>query len=578
MEIESIKAKLYDFFCKETGVISYDCALDPRNSGEIVGLLHMGRISLLEYSDMNAELRDEPLSDTILFDAVSFNPDECLMDRLVIPTGTVLRVSIFAEKDHTWSIEERNLVKGFILIMITLKSRLKMKEFIDYAMFHEMELGLHNSFYLNRMMTMIEKLDKLHEYSIIFFNLVNLTGVNYLLGRKGADRIIIQFIDVIEELLENPECVCRMGGDNFCILARQEKTGLLLDVLKGMHFNCDSMGTKRIKLGAYSGVYKCTGAEKSFSECIDNALATMLIAKNEKHVQVQYYDESMLVMVNETRKVESAFKNALKNGEFLVYYQPKVDLANFRLVGAEALCRWDRNSVIVMPDSFIPILEKSTRICKLDFFVLETVCRDLRSWIDSGKKPVPVSVNFSRKHLSNSDLVEQITEVVDRYRIPHSYIMIEVTETTNESDSRRLNETVGELAENKFEVSVDDFGSGYSSMSIIKDISFKEIKIDRSFLNNKNVRRNDMIMMKHIISMARDLGLATIAEGVETMAHVELLKQYGCFYGQGYLFDKPLPKEFFEKVLDSPYYKNVDPANGKDYLIPSTGEFDDIQF
>lgn len=309
-------------------------------------------------------------------------------------------------------------------------------------------------------------------------------------------------------------------------------------------------------MSAYCGVYHCSGKEGSFSECIDYAQASMLIAKNTNHANVQFYDESMVRMVNNTKKIESRFKDAIVKKEFVAYYQPKVNLENNMLIGAEALCRWHRGKKILAPDSFIQVLEKSNRICSLDFYMLETVCKDLASWMDKGMTPVRISTNFSRKHLSNPNFVSDVINIVDEYKIPRSLIVIEVTETTTESDLIRLSECVRDFRKAGFDVSVDDFGVGYSSMSMIKDVPFSEIKIDRSFISSDSISDRDMIMMKHVITMAEDLGMNTIAEGVETKEQIEILKKYGCLRAQGHYFDKPLSKEDFEKVLNNPDYSS----------------------
>ena len=188
--------------------------------------------------------------------------------------------------------------------------------------------------------------------------------------------------------------------------------------------------------------------------------------------------------------------------------------------------------------------------------MLESVCKDIASWMDKGITPVRVSTNFSRKHLGNPNFVHEVINIVDEYKIPRSLIVIELTETTTESDLIRLSECVVEFRKAGFDVSVDDFGVGYSSMSMIKDIPFSEIKIDRSFISSDSISDRDMVMMKHIISMAEDLGMNTIAEGVETKEQIEILKKYGCVRAQGFYFDKPLAKDDFEQVLCNPDYSS----------------------
>lgn len=556
MDIDKIKVKLHDLFCEEASIVLYESDKDNIASADIIDTLKIGRIVFFEYKDMSAELRDEPFIVNVRYEGKNFNEDDYVMNRSVVPSGNVVRVCIFPVEGYLWNDDERQLVSEFLLIISTLKSRIRMKEFIEYATFHERELGFYNSFYLAKTLSMIQKLDRLSEYSIIFFNLVNISGINSMIGRPAADMMIKRFGAMLTEGLDQPECLCRMGGDNFVMVARHEHTDTLLRLLKGTDMTGDASFWETIRMSAYCGVYHCSGKEKSFSECIDYAQASMLIAKNTNHANVQFYDESMVRIVNNTKKIESRFKDAIVKKEFTAYYQPKVNLENNMLIGAEALCRWNRGKKLVTPDQFIPVLEKSNRICSLDFYMLETVCKDLASWMDKGKTPVRVSTNFSRKHLGNPNFVADVINIVDEYKIPRSLIVIELTETTTESDLIRLTDCVQGFRKAGFDVSVDDFGVGYSSMSMIKDVPFSEIKIDRSFISSDSISDRDMIMMKHIISLADDLGMTTIAEGVETKEQIELLKKYGCYRAQGYIFDKPLIKDDFEKVLDNPDYSS----------------------
>ncbi len=556
MDIDKIKVKLHDLFCEEASIVLYESDKDNIASADIIDTLNIGRIVFFEYKDMSAELRDEPFIVNVRYEGENYNEDDYVMNRSVVPSGNVVRVCIFPVEGYSWNDEERQLVGEFLLIISTLKSRIRMKEFIEYATFHERELGFYNSFYLGKTLSMVQKLDRLSEYSIIFFNLVNISGINSMIGRAEADIMMRRFGAMLTEGLEQPECLCRMGGDNFVMVARHEHVDTLLKILNGTDMNGDASFWETIRMSAYCGVYHCSGHEKSFSECIDYAQASMLIAKNTNHANVQFYDESMVRIVTNTKKIESRFKDAIIKKEFVAYYQPKVNLENNMLIGAEALCRWNRGKKLITPDQFIPVLEKSNRICSLDFYMLETVCKDLASWMDKGKTPVRVSTNFSRKHLGNPNFVSDVINIVDEYRIPRSLIVIELTETTTESDLIRLTECVQEFRKAGFDVSVDDFGVGYSSMSMIKDVPFSEIKIDRSFISSDSISDRDMIMMKHIITLADDLGMTTIAEGVETKEQIELLRKYGCYRAQGYIFDKPLTKEDFEKVLDNPDYSS----------------------
>ncbi len=243
------------------------------------------------------------------------------------------------------------------------------------------------------------------------------------------------------------------------------------------------------------------------------------------------------------------FPAALENEEFLVYYQPKVSLRNYRLAGAEALCRWKHGDKFIFPDEFIPQLERSGAICDLDFYMLTHVCRDLRHWLDQGRRLFKVSVNISRRHLLENELVEKIIEIIDSNNIPHELLEIELTETTTDVGFGDLRRVIEGLHEQQILTSVDDFGMGYSSMNLILDLPWDVLKIDKCFLPKSENDHRQYVMLRHIISLARDIGLDTIVEGVETIEQVKMLKENNCFLAQGYYFDKALPREEFETRL-----------------------------
>lgn len=259
------------------------------------------------------------------------------------------------------------------------------------------------------------------------------------------------------------------------------------------------------------------------------------------------------------------FESALKKEEFHVFYQPKVSLHNYQMVGAEALCRWFHNGVVIPPDSFIPALEQGDDICRLDFYMLDHACRDIRHWFDEGRKCVKVSVNLSRKHKVDKKLIYDIVEIIDRHKVPHDLIEIELVESTSDMAFPQLKEIVLGLKKFGIGTSVDDFGTGYSSLNLIRDLPWEVLKIDKRFLPQNTSDKKQYIMIKHLIAMGQDLGLDCIVEGVETVEQVKILKEYNCYMAQGNFFDKPLPSNEFGSKL----FQN------KKHAIKSIVSFDD---
>ncbi len=191
----------------------------------------------------------------------------------------------------------------------------------------------------------------------------------------------------------------------------------------------------------------------------------------------------------------------------------------------------------------------------LDLYVLKKSCEFIREWIDNGIKPVPVSVNFSRRDLSYKDLAKEITSIIDSFNIDRKLIQIEVTETASEDERKQMTGFLSRLKDENISTAIDDFGTGYSSLSTLRDFPVSEIKIDRSFINNDELNKSDEIVLKNIIAMANELGISVVSEGVERPDQTALLQSVGCHVAQGFLYDNPMPKKDFEKRLIKGVYE-----------------------
>lgn len=252
---------------------------------------------------------------------------------------------------------------------------------------------------------------------------------------------------------------------------------------------------------------------------------------------------------NETEKT-GQIENALKNREFKAYYQPQYDAVTGRLTSAEALVRWIRaDGTVVPPDEFIPFAEQSALITGIDWYMLEEVCRFLKERTDKGLRTVPVAVNFSRKHIGTERFTDRLCDTVDRYAIPHELIEVEITESAMMNDPKEIVSFVAEVREQGFNVAIDDFGSGFSSLSLVKDISANVLKIDRSLLSGNCENEKERIVLESIFDFAHRLKLTTIAEGVETREQLGFLRTCDCRLIQGFLFARPMPEEAFADEL-----------------------------
>lgn len=450
-----------------------------------------------------------------------------------------------------WDERAQKWLGLFVTQLHEVNQRQNLVQDANYYRYHDLQTKHTNMLYFSERCDLYIKNKTIDRYTAMSVNLSDFTNLNLLIGSGNCDTVLIRYMDWLADGLEDDEVVSRISGDQFALLIRKEHEEMILEKLRFSKIAYGTHANDVVKVSAEAGIYRLTGDVENHHNIIQAISSALNTAKNSVQLQFAYYDPLSADEAERKKYYEEAFEKAILNGNMHVFFQPKVSLKDYDLIGAEALSRWIVNGEVIPPDSFIPILEQTTRICELDFYVLNHVCKSIQNWIRHGIKPVKVSVNFSRRHLSNKDLVQDIVHVLDKYEVPHQYIEIELTETTIDADFEALKQCVYGLREYGIESSVDDFGMGYSSLSLIRDVPFKVLKIDKSFLGDKNTEPDgrQRAMMKHVIGMASDLGMECIAEGVENIEHVQLLKENKCYMAQGFLFNKPVPQEKFEEIL-----------------------------
>jgi EAL domain-containing protein (putative c-di-GMP-specific phosphodiesterase class I) len=290
--------------------------------------------------------------------------------------------------------------------------------------------------------------------------------------------------------------------------------------------------------------------EEDIMTFIDNANIARKSVKGNSTTICKFYDVEMQNKIKKEIEITNSMEGALKNKEFLVFLQPKVNLGDNKLVGAEALVRWERgNHTVLPPNDFIPLFEKNGFILQLDFYIYEEVCKLIHHWITEGMPVVPISVNVSRVHLNDEHFVEKVKRLVNKYFIPPKYIELELTESMFLNNTEIAISTMKELRKLGFGVSIDDFGAGYSSLNLLKDMTTDVLKLDKEFFRQGDMQKEEQIIVSSIISMAKQLNMKVLSEGVETKMQSDFLKSISCDMAQGYLYAKPMPITQFETLL-----------------------------
>lgn len=392
-----------------------------------------------------------------------------------------------------------------------------------------------------------KELPKEQKIHAMFIDVDNFKRVNDLHGHSVGDELLIQIATLIREHTHG--FASRMGGDEYVVIfdascPREELEQIAKNLLQGMmtaDFRKDIVSMVSLSIGIV--------LSQSTSLPLDDILfmcdAAMYQAKNNgKNCYAVY--EAFDKRIEIRRSIEMEMRSALANREFQIYLQPKVNMVSTELYGAEALSRWQHpQDGLRTPDIYIPLFEKNGFITELDLYMFEEVCRLKASWRGECYEHIPISVNMSRLHLYDMNFSERLLEIAKRYEIPTGELEIEITESVFIKDNNELVNMTNNLREKGFLVSIDDFGSGFSALNLLKDIPVNTIKLDKSFLQSSANDVRGRKVIRNVIAMCRDLKLDVVSEGIETREQIDFITSCGCQIAQGFYYAKPLRIEEF---------------------------------
>ncbi len=385
------------------------------------------------------------------------------------------------------------------------------------------------------------------KYAVIEFDICNFKGINDKYGTATGDKILSYISNMLSILCGNNYIYARMNADVFLLVMNYHEIDEIMDFIGILDFN----------LSWYEGIeYTFSYGVNLFPESIDDldirtlvdgaSIARKSIKGNEID-NIAFYDTELKDAIEYQKNMGARLRVALENNEFLMYLQPKYNIESNTVVGSEALLRWyDPECGIVMPEKFIYILEANGLILSVDRFVWEQACITLRKWIDEKKEVKPISVNVSRKYIDNGSIVEYLKMLINKYKIPIDLLEIEITET---AESEGTEELIISLKENGFTVLMDDFGSGYSSLTMLRSTPFDIVKLDKNFLSEFMDNEKGKTIVSHMVAMSKEMGISIVAEGVETREQADFLFSCGCTTAQGYLYAEPMPLEKFEELI-----------------------------
>lgn len=390
------------------------------------------------------------------------------------------------------------------------------------------------------------------DYGFVHFDVKDFKMINELYNHQVANDVLTRVTQKIEENKDWIYFGARCDNDNFALMIRDMPEAEVREKLTAFFEEISVLEPDP----SYRIFYRCgvvdmrntMNAGDNVADCAKMAQAT---GTGINVTEINFYTNEMHEKLLWGKHLKAYLDTALREDEFLVYLQPKMEIDGECLYGAEALIRWNyKHKALMPPYRFIPHFEEDGSIIKVDNLVLRKVCAKFKEWKEKGMPLYPISVNLSRKHMEQLHLVEHLTEIVDSYGVEHSLIEFELTESAAYDDQKYLISVMEALKSKGFRISMDDFGTGYSSFALLKEMPLDTLKIDKSFVDQIAEGQDSgkiKIILRHIISMARELGIHCVAEGAEEYAQVLALRDLGCEVVQGYYYSKPIPVEAFEE-------------------------------
>ena len=444
---------------------------------------------------------------------------------------------------------------GFLANTIyLLVSRQNMRSMLDFAETHDTQTGIMNVKSLGaKYMQSVAKYPET-EYVVLYANVKNYKYINDRGGVHLGDFAIGKLAQTLQSYVREDEGVCRVGGDNFAFYVRRENLDVLLDRLKSV--KVDGLMGLRNNMHRFSFRIGVSDTDiREFGTKLEEASTACIVGKTILKKDLVIFNTELSEVISHNNQIVAAFPDALSAGEFVPFFQPKVNMQTGELLGLEALCRWLHNDSIIAPSDFIPLLDRKGMIPELDMSMLVQTCRCINKWRKLGIKVPVISVNFSKKNIFIPDIEKRIITAIRESNVESAMIEIEITETAKESEINRLMDFVHILKENGFKISIDDFGTGYSSLSLIHNINADEVKIDQSFVRNLGHDDKAHILVGSIIDIANRLQMRIIAEGVESSEEGKKLMELGCDNAQGYYYGKPVDFEDMTRILKNPDFK-----------------------
>lgn len=465
--------------------------------------------------------------------------------------GFILAAS--SEENNDWNTDICDALTLLSSVLINNLEKLRTQQSIKKMITIDNLTGANN---LKSFSSIVLGLLKQHpekSYSMIYFDVDRFTLINEHYGYTSGDFILKTISHTLENVLEDYESFCRIVDDKFVIFAEYTT---LENIKHRMKDFCDCIhnitddNDNCLKINLTAGI-SLFDNNNHVSQVIDEANIARRSVKHKHNSNYAFFNETMRNQQLKMKSLEDVMEDALANDEFCLYLQPKYNVEEQRVCGAEALVRWERPGYgTVPPNEFIPIFEENSFIIEIDYYIFDKVCELIRSLLDEGKKPVPISVNFSRLHLNNTKILDKLKSNLEKYNLTPEYIEIEITESALAESDVYMHSILNEIHRLGFKLAMDDFGTGLSSLNSLRKLPFDILKLDKDFFQKDQITKRERIVISNIVRLGKELAMSIVSEGVETAEQIDFLKDIHCPIIQGYFFSKPLHhREFLSKYF-----------------------------
>lgn len=455
--------------------------------------------------------------------------------------------TITAVKDNTGELTH------YVAVFSDISQIKASQEKIQHLAYHDSLTGLPNRLLLKEHLDFSIKRAKRHSqpFTLMYLDLDNFKYINDSFGHSEGDELLCFVAAFLQQSIREEDFVARIGGDEFVLvfheLADSEDAGHLAKKLLDKLLKALPLKHHQVNISASLGLCMYPQDGDSSDELMRNADSAMYRAKRSGRNTFQFYTRELTQTVKERVEIESQLRQAVKNNELLLHYQPQLNLTTGRIEGVEALLRWYHpEHGLIPPDKFIPIAEETGLILPIGEWVLDAAVKQAKVWQEQNIHVGKVAVNIAGQQIQNGDLADIVEQALTTHQLNPNYLALEVTETFMMQHEQTAITQLNLLSDMGIELAIDDFGTGYSSLSYLKQLPIHKLKIDRSFISGIPLDKDDMVISKTVIALGESLNFKIIAEGVETQEQADFLQQVGCHEAQGFLFSKPLPAHELE--------------------------------